>query len=263
MAQSSFRAAGWDPILIIAQIISVQTLYYIFISLLLLIALALTGTELSLDAILDDSEIRTDTVFGWTLALVWVVNGAINIPVLVFLVQRAKLVLDFVLTLHFFHIIFVWIHTGHFPTCGAWWVLQVVNAIFMTLAGEWACMRHEMEPIMVPKKGREQQHLQDPQGSASSSSSTEIAELADPDNNVDWVHISKKKRKVSDPRGERHDDEGEDQQEEAPFTRVVGQAKKVLFQSAQRATSRSTNSKGKRYENIPLHDVDQGERSNR
>ncbi|KAI9490201.1 integral membrane protein S linking to the trans Golgi network-domain-containing protein, partial [Zychaea mexicana] len=146
-AQSSFRATGWDPILIIAQIVSLQSLYYIFISLLLLIALALTGGELSLDAILDDSEIRTDTVFGWTLALVWLVNAAINISVLVFLVQRAKLVLDFVLTLHFIHTVFVWIHTGHFPTCGPWWVLQIMNAILMTLGGEWACMRREMEPI--------------------------------------------------------------------------------------------------------------------
>ncbi|KAI7858292.1 integral membrane protein S linking to the trans Golgi network-domain-containing protein [Circinella umbellata] len=277
MAQASFRATGWDPLLIIAQIISLQSVYYIVISLLLLIALALTGAELSLDAILDDGEIRTDTVFGWTLGLVWLVNAVMTIPILVFLVQRAKLVLDFVLTLHFFHIAFVWIHTGHFPTCGAWWILQVINAILMTLGGEWACMRREMEPIMVSKKDTQQQKQQEVPsgaggaGSSSSASSTEIQEVIE-DNNTDWIHVGKKqKRKVSDPRGdEAHylKENDEEQEQDAPLTRAVGKAKKVILQGAQRAarsssisTKTTTNNKGKRYENIPLHDVDQHQES--
>ncbi|KAI9244584.1 integral membrane protein S linking to the trans Golgi network-domain-containing protein [Phascolomyces articulosus] len=243
MAQSSFRATGWDPILIIAQVNPY------------------------------DAAIRTDTAFGWTLGLVWLVNATMIIPVLVFLVQRAKLVLDFVLTLHFFHILFVWIHTGHFPTCGAWWFLQVVNAILMTLGGEWACMRREMEPIMVSKKDTNpssaaaaSQQLQQ-EASGSTSSSSEIQEIIPAEDNVDWVHIGKKqKRKVSDPRGDEHHRMDEDDlQEDAPFTRAVGKAKKVILQGAQRAarsssisrTPSTTNNKGKRYENIPLHDVDQ------
>ena len=233
-----------------------------------------------MDAILDDGEIRTDTVFGWTLGLVWLVNAVMTIPILVFLVQRAKLVLDFVLTLHFFHIVFVWIHTGHFPTCGTWWILQVINAILMTLGGEWACMRREMEPIMVSKKDTQQQKQQEVPsgagtgaGSSSSASSTEIQEVSEDSNNTDWIHIGKKqKRKVSDPRGDgaRYINENEEEEEQdAPLTRAVGKAKKVILQGAQRAARSSsistktttTNNKGKRYENIPLHDVDQHQES--
>lgn len=241
-------------------------MFYILISLLLLIALALTGDELSLDAILSDTEIRTDTVFGWTLALVWLVNAVIVIPVLVLLVQRAKLVLDFVLTLEFIHLIFVWIHTRHFPTCGAWWILQTVSTIVMTLGGEWACMRRELEPILVSKKPaqrsssnnsneeyveEEQQQLQP---GASSSLQLDVTD-AENEPSADWVHIAKKKRKTSDPSGLHNSESSHSmpQEDDAPLTRAVGKAKRAIMQSAQRAT---TKSKGKRYETIPMSSVD-------
>ncbi|KAJ8659921.1 hypothetical protein O0I10_004514 [Lichtheimia ornata] len=272
MAPSSFRAKGWDPLLIIAQIVSLQSVYYITISILLLLALALTGDELSLDAILNDNEIRTDTVFGWTLALVWVVNAAISIPVIVFLIQRAKLVLDFVATLHGIHMVLIWSHTGHFPTCGAWWVLQVVSIIGMTLGGEWACMQREMEPILVTSGNKnkatrnrdsdnnQQQQQQAPSSSsttagaagASSSSSSNMIETEQ----EDWVHLSsssKKKRKTSDVSSAISDDEQQEQEQQAPFTRVVGKARQALVKGAQRATS---GSKGKLYDIIPMKDVD-------
>lgn len=232
--------------------------------------MALTGDELSLDAILNDNEIRTDTVFGWTLALVWVVNAAISIPVLVFLIQRAKLVLDFVATLHGIHMVLIWSHTGHFPTCGAWWVLQVVSIIGMTLGGEWACMQREMEPILVTSGNKnkatrnrdsdnnQQQQQQAPSSSsataagASSSSSSNMIETEQ----EDWVHLSsssKKKRKTSDVSSAISDDEQQEQEQQAPFTRVVGKARQALVKGAQRATS---GSKGKLYDIIPMKDVD-------
>ncbi|KAI7884871.1 hypothetical protein K492DRAFT_234444 [Lichtheimia hyalospora FSU 10163] len=262
MAPSSFRAKGWDPLLIIAQIVSLQSVYYITISILLLLALALTGDELSLDAILNDNEIRTDTVFGWTLALVWIVNAAISIPVLVFLIQRAKLVLDFVATLHGIHMVLIWSHTGHFPTCGAWWVLQVVSIIAMTLGGEWACMQREMEPILVTGGNKNKAtRNRDSDNNHPSSSTAPVASSSSSSNMIeteqeDWVHLSsssKKKRKTSDAASAISDDEQDQQQQQAPFTRAVGKARQALVKGAQRATS---GSKGKLYDIIPMKDVD-------
>lgn len=229
--------------------------------------MALTGDELSLDAILNDKEIRTDTVFGWTLALVWLVNAAISIPVLVFLIQRAKLVLDFVATLHGIHMVLIWSHTGHFPTCGAWWVLQIVSIIGMTLGGEWACMQREMEPILVTSGNKNKAKSRDSDTNQQSSSSSTAPSAAPSSSSSssnmieteqeDWVHLSssssssnKKKRKTSDVSSAISDDE---QQQQAPFTRAVGKARQVLVKGAQRATS---GSKGKLYDIIPMKDVD-------
>ncbi|OAD70628.1 hypothetical protein PHYBLDRAFT_94293, partial [Phycomyces blakesleeanus NRRL 1555(-)] len=149
---SSFRTTTWDPLLIIAQIISLQSLSYLLVSLALIIALALTGSEITLDAILSDQEIRMDAVSGWTLALVWFLHAFLAIPLLVLIVQRAKLILDFVLTMHGIHLVAVWIYRKQLPTGGVWWLLQLVHALIMTLGGEWACMRREMEPIMMTAK---------------------------------------------------------------------------------------------------------------
>ncbi|KAI9320033.1 integral membrane protein S linking to the trans Golgi network-domain-containing protein [Dichotomocladium elegans] len=209
MAPSSFRATGWDPLLIIAQ--------------------------LSLDSILDDTEIRADTVFGWTLALVWLANAVITIPVIVILIQRARLVLDFVLTLFGIHIMCVWCHTGHFPTCLPWWILQTLSMVCMILGGEWACMQREMEPILVSQKSKTQQ-------TAPSDPSTSSPASQQPTNSIS----SKAKRKTSDA-----------PTDDAPFTRVMGKAKQVLMQSAQRANL----GKNRMYEVIPMKEVADGQRT--
>ncbi|KAI8989323.1 integral membrane protein S linking to the trans Golgi network-domain-containing protein [Pilobolus umbonatus] len=113
MPASSFRAFKWDPALIIAQ------------------------------------QIRVDTSYGWTLIIVWIATAICSIFLLLFIVQRARQILDYVLTFHLFHLLFVWNSNRHFPTGFTWWILQLINILIMTFGGEWACMNREMRPIKV------------------------------------------------------------------------------------------------------------------
>lgn len=119
------------------------------ISVLILLVLAITGTELSLDYILNYSEIRADTVMGWTITLCWVINSVIGVGLMVFIVQRAKLILDFAVTLHVFHLVVTSYYSRHIPSTFLWWLLNIFSCAIMTLTAEWACMQREMEPIMV------------------------------------------------------------------------------------------------------------------
>ncbi|KAI8647279.1 protein SYS1, partial [Parasitella parasitica] len=148
-ASSSFRSSKWDPILIIAQIAALQSLCYLVYSIILFIALTLEGSSVSLDLIFNYKEIRTDTGFGWSLIIVWLVNACLSIPILTFIVQRARQILDYVLTFHFFHLLFVWYISQQFPKGISWWLLQLFNTAIMTFGGEWACMHREMKPIMI------------------------------------------------------------------------------------------------------------------
>ncbi|GAA5812589.1 hypothetical protein MFLAVUS_006046 [Mucor flavus] len=234
---SSFRASKWDPILIIAQITSLQSLCYILYSIILYIALTLTGTDASLDLIFSDKEIRTDTGFGWSLIIVWVVNACLSIPILMLIVQRAKQILDYVLTFHFFHLICVWKISHHFPTGTSWWVLQVVNIVIMTFGGEWACMHREMKPIMI-KSGVKNKNKDI--NLASSSSSNTVAE------DEEGLLNKKSKRKASDaaPK-EVEDDQG-------ALLAAVGKAKKALMSTSGRS-KRTT----RKYDIIPMKDMDQ------
>ena len=68
---------------------------------------------------------------------------------LVRLIQRARLVLDFTLTLHFFHFIITSYYSGHIPTTFVWWVLNITTCCIMIFGGELYCMRKEMEPIIL------------------------------------------------------------------------------------------------------------------
>ncbi|KAG2232918.1 integral membrane protein S linking to the trans Golgi network-domain-containing protein [Thamnidium elegans] len=234
---SSFRASKWDPILIIAQITSLQSLCYVLYSIILYIALTLTGTDASLDLIFNDKEIRTDTGFGWSLIIVWVVNACLCIPILMMIVQRAKQILDYVLTFHFFHLICVWKISHHFPTGTSWWVLQVVNIVIMTFGGEWACMHREMKPIMI-KSGVKNKNKD--VNLASSSSSNTVPE------DEEGLLNKKSKRKASDaaPK-EVEDDQG-------ALLAAVGKAKKALMSTSGRS-KRTT----RKYDIIPMKDMDQ------
>ncbi|KAI9272263.1 integral membrane protein S linking to the trans Golgi network-domain-containing protein [Helicostylum pulchrum] len=240
---SSFRASKWDPILIIAQITSLQSLCYILYSIILYIALTLTGTDASLDLIFSDKEIRTDTGFGWSLIIVWVVNACLSIPILMLIVQRAKQILDYVLTFHFFHLICVWKISHHFPTGTSWWVLQVVNIVIMTFGGEWACMHREMKPIMI-KSGVKNKN-KDVNLASSSSSSNTVPE------DEEGLLNKKSKRKASDaaPK-EVEDDQG-------ALLAAVGKAKKALMSTSGRS-KRNT----RKYDVIPMKDMDQDTNTN-
>ncbi|KAI9357148.1 integral membrane protein S linking to the trans Golgi network-domain-containing protein [Pilaira anomala] len=236
---SSFRASKWDPILIIAQITSLQSLCYILYSVILYIALTLTGTDVSLDLIFNDKEIRTDTGFGWSLIIVWVVNACLSIPILMLIVQRAKQILDYVLTFHFFHLLYVWKISRHFPTSTSWWILQVVNIVIMTFGGEWACMHREMKPIMITS-GSKNKNVTTQSSASSSSNTVNIPE------DEEGLLSKKLKRKASDvaPK-EAEDDQG-------ALLAAVGKAKKALMSTSGRS-KRTT----RKYDVIPMKDMDQ------
>ncbi|KAL1914292.1 uncharacterized protein VTP21DRAFT_9030 [Calcarisporiella thermophila] len=146
---SSFRTTTWDPILIISQIVSLQSLYYVTGTTLILLVLLLMGGELTLDRVLNYEDYRADTVMGWTLSVVWIMNACIGVFLLLYIVQRARLVLDFSLTLHFFHLVFTTYHSGRIPRTLLWWMLNVATCCIMTFGGEWVCMQREMEPILL------------------------------------------------------------------------------------------------------------------
>lgn len=64
-------------------------------------------------------------------------------------VKRAKLCLDFSLTVHFYHLIICWIYNGSFAWSASWWVLQLICSAISTVLGEFLCMQQEMRAIPV------------------------------------------------------------------------------------------------------------------
>lgn len=150
---SNFRTSKFDAKLIASQIICLQSLYYLVLSILVLIYEALTGVPVMISRMLSFSQID-NTVFGWGLFTVFIINSFITYLFLISawfilkIVQRVRLCLDFACTLHLIHLITVWLYSG-FPTSFLWWLMLTVSTATCFKTSEYLCIQEESKPIIL------------------------------------------------------------------------------------------------------------------
>ncbi|KAF9402825.1 hypothetical protein BGX21_008545 [Mortierella sp. AD011] len=94
--------------------------------------------------------------------------GHFRVYLLLKIVSRARLVLDFSLTLLLYHVVVTTYYSGNLPTSFLWWALNGTTAGIMVFGGEYVCMQLEMEPILLGGGGSGQQ----PSGSGTSGGSS-------------------------------------------------------------------------------------------
>ncbi|KAF9927166.1 hypothetical protein FBU30_003446 [Linnemannia zychae] len=153
---ASFRATQWDPVLILSQIACLQAIWYISISTIVYVLYKFSGIDITLDAILNYREIRVDTAEGMLLGLAWLLNSVVGVFLLLKIVTRARLVLDFSLTLLLYHLLLVTLYSDHIPSTFLWWALNGTTCGIMIFGGEYVCMQQEMEPIILGGSGASQ-----------------------------------------------------------------------------------------------------------
>ncbi|XP_008550973.1 protein SYS1 homolog [Microplitis demolitor] len=142
-----FRKTTWDPILIISQIIAVQTVMYFFLGVWIWILTTLLGETKSLDYAFQYKEIHVRDHGGRLVIAVFIINSLIGSMALWWLVQRTKQCLDFACTAHLIHLIICWIYNSNFPTTFSWWCLNIVSTTIMCVCGEFLCMKTEFKAI--------------------------------------------------------------------------------------------------------------------
>ncbi|RWS06236.1 Protein SYS1-like protein [Dinothrombium tinctorium] len=147
-----FRHSFWDPILIIAQIFTIQSLFYTSLCFLIVIICALTQYTPSLLYVFGYRVINVTTVFGFFLAFVHLLNTLCGAIYLWFFVQRAKSCLDFSVTTYTFHFIFSTMYNGHFPNTYSWWIVNIICLASMCICGEFLCVRSETKAIPLSQK---------------------------------------------------------------------------------------------------------------
>ncbi|KAI1730762.1 integral membrane protein S linking to the trans golgi network domain-containing protein [Ditylenchus destructor] len=147
---STFRVAVWDPVLLVGQMMCLQSVFYTIES-FLMFSWSFNGAyRPNLDHIFNVQTMRPMTV----IQLITSIAVAFAISVLV---GRAKQCLDFACTLHFWHIIVSVIYNWQFPTQFTWWLLQLVSVSVCTVLAEWLCMRKEtLEiPLSMPSSSKQ------------------------------------------------------------------------------------------------------------
>ncbi|CAD6198333.1 unnamed protein product [Caenorhabditis auriculariae] len=138
---SSFRSFVWDPMLLISQMVCIQSIFYMTVT-FLLILYSFFGYDPVLSTIFSNQASRL-------MAMCQVAGSLVCAFALSVVVQRAKQCLDFACTLHFFHLLIVVAFNLSFPFQLSWWLLQILSCIVCTVGGEFLCMRAESQEIKL------------------------------------------------------------------------------------------------------------------
>jgi len=174
MSSSRSRSSGWDPWLIVAQIITMQALHYLALCLLVppllnvfadANALAYEGGAANVGMIMDWREMSSRTTWeinatattteitadagidprrGWCIALAWLGASVVDIYYLYVFVRRPRLILDFALTLVLNHLILTTYYAAAVPSSLFFWVVVLCGAGLTTFFAEQICVGREM-----------------------------------------------------------------------------------------------------------------------
>ncbi|KAL8458186.1 hypothetical protein ACS0TY_035071 [Phlomoides rotata] len=140
----------WDPWLIVAQIVSLQCLYYLSMGVFLSILVGTRVSKMSLVYFFDYATVNASTVTGWCVMASIILSSAAGAGFLMFLVERAKKCLDFCATLYIMHL-FICIVYGGWPASITWWVVNITGLAVMALLGEYLCMKRELREIPISR----------------------------------------------------------------------------------------------------------------
>ncbi|KAI1122346.1 integral membrane protein S linking to the trans Golgi network-domain-containing protein [Nemania abortiva] len=146
--------AELPPLRILAQIAALQGIYYSVALVLMLFTSLVMGLHFNLDLVFGWASLRGDNTQGWLIGFVWLCCAGAIVVALVVLISRSKLVLDFSLTLHFIHLLIVFLYTGFIPRNIAWWITMLVSGTIMVAGGTYGCRWRELRPITFGGGGR-------------------------------------------------------------------------------------------------------------
>jgi hypothetical protein len=152
-AAGSFnKSRGWDPLLIIAQIVCVQCCHYLLLSALLLGVSHALSRRLTLHQLFSPYALHYATTSGLYLTLVIIVAAFLMAFVFELVVQRARRCLDFAVTLHALHVVACIVYTESFPTWWYFWLVQSLAALVTAIAAHRRCRQSELYDIPRPQQ---------------------------------------------------------------------------------------------------------------
>ncbi|KAJ3558703.1 hypothetical protein NM688_g761 [Phlebia brevispora] len=87
---------------------------------------------------------RMDPRRGWVIAVCWLAASGADIFYLYNLIRRPRLILDFVLTLVFNHLVLTTYYSNSIPTSWFFWIVMALCSTLMVIVAEQLCVRREM-----------------------------------------------------------------------------------------------------------------------
>ncbi|XP_064393142.1 protein SYS1 homolog [Halichondria panicea] len=142
-----FRSNIFDPLLVGSQILALQCCFYVTMGLWLVLADMIAGIQLSVDQLFDYKEFEGPHD-GWLVMGAVALNAFSTALAMWWIVRRAKLCLDFSITVYLLHLLLSVLYGG-LPHSWAWWITNTASLVITVVVGEFLCMRSELAAIPV------------------------------------------------------------------------------------------------------------------
>lgn len=142
---------NYDPILIISQILMIFGVFYSFFIIFILVFDTVLGLKVHLDQILSVDSIELSTKYGLASVLSLIFTNIILVILMIFTVEKANKVLDYVLTNFLFHFILTTINSRKIPFCLSWWLINGAVVTVVTVVTEYICLTLERKEISLVK----------------------------------------------------------------------------------------------------------------
>lgn len=148
MPRYKFQKNDFNPILIISNIAILSSGYYIINIFFTILFNSIFNTKLHINQILSEEALDLSSKYGYSYLCSLFFTNLLMIFLYVVVIDKAKKILDFVLTNFFIHLVLSTINTG-FPTKFLWWVLNGLIITAVTLISEFISLKIEQKEIKI------------------------------------------------------------------------------------------------------------------
>lgn len=148
MPRYKFQKNDFNPTFIISNIIILSTLYYLLNIFFTILFNSFFKTKLHINQILSSSALDFSSKYGYNYLLSCFFTNTAMIFSYVFIIDKAKKILDYVLTNFFIHLILSTIN-DKFPSKFIWWFLHGVIITSVTLISEYISLKIEQKEIKL------------------------------------------------------------------------------------------------------------------
>ena len=138
----------FKPKIIISSILMISSAYYIINIFFTIFFNSFFGIKTSIQQIISDKALDFSSAYSSCYLLSLFFTYVFMIAVFVIIVDKAKNILDFVLTNFFIHLIMCTINSG-FPSKFIWWMIQGILLTLVTLISEFIALKIEQQEIKL------------------------------------------------------------------------------------------------------------------
>lgn len=133
-----------SPLRILAQILLLQSFYYLSAFVLFYLVAQLNGYEFSAEWVFSWVLVEADNAMGLMLFFLWLFDSLLCVLFVTIIVGRSKLAWDFALTVHIINLIVVYFYSGKFPSSVLWWCLQVLSGTLLVTLSTYSTRWNEL-----------------------------------------------------------------------------------------------------------------------